>query len=328
VPQPHLHSSPKPSSLALPLTTEQQRETFGDLLEHLTAVVWEADPATLRLTFISRHAEELLGYPLARWLDEPEFREQVIHPRDRVSVRERLARLGAGDHVLTYRLVRADGVVVQVRDLVHVVGDWQGRPRGVYGVLVASGVTGERLEPFAPPATTRAAPPVAAPGLDLDGELLRHESALRALVGRSIDMTIGLGLGLDGARVEIGELELERLLVDLCLDARDSMLQGGVVTLTTGIAHEAPGLGGGRYALLAVRDTGVGIDAVLRARVFESLFSVAPALRTTTATGLARAREIVVDAGGDERQVSLEAAALAGMARDDELAASAHAARI
>jgi hypothetical protein len=298
VQQPQLHPIQQPSALALPLSPEAQRGTFGDLLERLTAVVWEADPATLRLTFISRHAEELLAYPLARWLDEPDFREQVIHPDDRRSVRERLAGLGPGDHVLEYRLVRSDGVVVQVRDLVHVVGDWQGRPRGIYGVLVASGVTGDRLEQSTVPAATRPAPrPVATPGLDLDAELLRHDSALRALMGRSIDLSMGLGL--DGAHVEIGALELERLLVDLCLDARDSMLQGGAVTMTTGIAVESPGLGSGRFALLAVRDTGVGIDAVLRARVFESLFSVAPALRTTTATGLARAREIVLEAGGE-----------------------------
>jgi two-component system cell cycle sensor histidine kinase/response regulator CckA len=77
------------------------------------------------------------------------------------------------------------------------------------------------------------------------------------------------------------------------------MLQGGAVTLTTGVAHEAPALGPGRYALLAVRDTGVGIDAVLRARVFESLFSVAPELRTPTTTGLHRARKVVAAAGGE-----------------------------
>jgi hypothetical protein len=297
VPQPQLHSVPQPVP-APPLSVDAQRESFGQLLERLTAVVWEADPGTLRLTFISRHAEDLLDYPLSRWLEEPDFWEQVVHPDDRRNVRGRLAALTPGDHVLEYRVVRADGAVIQVRDLVHVVGDWQGRPRGLYGVLVASQATGERLGPAALPPT---APPrdraPALDGLDLDAELLRHEEALRSLVGRSIDLTIGLGL--DGARVEIGAGELERLLVDLCLDARDSMLQGGVVTMTTGVAIEAPGLGAGRFALLAVRDTGVGIDAVLRARVFESLFSVAPALRTTTATGLARAREIVSDAGGE-----------------------------
>jgi signal transduction histidine kinase len=275
---------------------EETRESFGALLERLTAVVWEADPATLRLTFVSRNAEELLDYPLASWLEEPGFREQVTHPADRARVRDELVSLGSGDHVLEYRMLRADGTVVAVRDLVHVVGDWQGRPRGLYGVLVATGVTGERVEAADLLARVRSRRD-AVDGLDLDAELLRHEPALRALVGDHVDLAFGLGL--DGARVRVASVDLERLLLDLCLDARDSMLQGGTVTLTTGIAHEAPAAGSGRYALLAVRDTGVGIDAVLRARVFESLFSGAPELPTPVATGLHRARQIAGAAGGE-----------------------------
>src|SRR3954471_15459095 len=110
-----------PASLPSP---DEQREGFGELLDRITAVVWEADPVTLRLTFVSRHAEDLLGYPLGRWLDEPDFAAQVIHPDDRAMVRGRLAGLMPGDHVLEYRAIRADGAVLDVRDLVHVVGDW------------------------------------------------------------------------------------------------------------------------------------------------------------------------------------------------------------
>jgi Histidine kinase-, DNA gyrase B-, and HSP90-like ATPase/PAS fold len=278
---------------------DEPRESFGELLERLTAVVWEADPATLELTFVSRHAEELLDYPLAYWLEEPGFREQAIHRGDRARVRDELRSLGSGDHVLEYRMVRADGTVISVRDLVHVVADWQGRARGLYGVLVATGVTGERVDAseLPAPATGAARRLPALDGLDLDAELLRHESALDALVGDQIELAFGLGL--DGARVDIAGAELERLLLDLCLDARDSMLQGGTVTLTTGVAQEAPESGPGRYALLAIRDTGVGIDAVLRARVFASLFSGAPEQATPVATGLHRAREIVAAAGGE-----------------------------
>src|SRR5207253_680586 len=106
VPQPQLHPHPQPSLRVVP-PVEETRESFGALLERLTAVVWEADPATLRLTFVSRNAEELLDYPLAAWLEEPGFREQVIHRADRARVRDELLSLGAGDHVLEYRMVRA-----------------------------------------------------------------------------------------------------------------------------------------------------------------------------------------------------------------------------
>src|SRR5689334_4299247 len=76
LPQPPHPPQPLPSPVALPAAP---RDSFSALLEHLTAVVWEAEPATLRLTFVSRHAEELLDYPLARWLEEPEFWAQVVH---------------------------------------------------------------------------------------------------------------------------------------------------------------------------------------------------------------------------------------------------------
>jgi hypothetical protein len=298
VQQPHLHPHPTRSLALVSVPADEERAAFGDLLERLTAVVWEADPVTLQLTFVSRHAEELLHYPLSRWLEEPGFRERAVHPDDRTRVRDELLALGPGDHVLEYRLVRSDGAVMRVRDLVHVVADWQGRARGIYGVLVSTGMTGERLDTAVlPPAPAARIPLAQDTGLELDAELVRHESALRALVGSSVELSFGLGL--DGARVGIASSQLERLLLDLCLDARDSMLQGGAVTITTGVAFEAPSLGAGRYALLAIRDTGVGIDAVLRARVFESLFSAAPQLRQPTTTGLHHARDVVAAAGGD-----------------------------
>src|SRR5687768_14882082 len=46
---------------------------FAALVEGLDAIVWEADPATHRFTFVSQRAEGLLGYPVHRWLDDSEF---------------------------------------------------------------------------------------------------------------------------------------------------------------------------------------------------------------------------------------------------------------
>ena len=48
--------------------------------------MWEADPATLEITFVSHRAEDLLGYPVRRWLDEPAFWRTLIHPDDREAV--------------------------------------------------------------------------------------------------------------------------------------------------------------------------------------------------------------------------------------------------
>jgi PAS domain-containing protein len=297
VPQPQVHipqGSPPPPAL---LQTEPRTDGFGALVDRLAAVVWEADAATLRLSFVSSHAEELFGYPLRRWLEEPDFWEATIHESDRSKLREHLRSLAPGDHVLVYRVVRADGTVLRIRDLVHVVGDWHGRPRGLYGVMVEAGQTGETGVPV----EERELPPgriATGPGLDVDQELFALEGRLQGLVGADVDITVVSGLG--AARVDIDAAALGRLLADLCLEARDAMLQGGSMTITTGVAPEAPSLGAGRFALLAVRDTGVGIDAVLRARIFESLFSVARHEdRAQPEGGLARAREIVADAGGE-----------------------------
>jgi len=44
-----------------------------ELLDDLDAIVWEADPQTVQFSFVSQKAERLLGYPVRRWLDEPDF---------------------------------------------------------------------------------------------------------------------------------------------------------------------------------------------------------------------------------------------------------------
>ena len=46
-------------------------------------IVWEADATTLHFTFVSAQAERLLGYPTARWIEEPTFWADHIHPEDR-----------------------------------------------------------------------------------------------------------------------------------------------------------------------------------------------------------------------------------------------------
>ena len=44
---------------------------------------WEADPSTLRMTFVSRRAEAMLGYPRREDLGDPDFWTRLIHPEDR-----------------------------------------------------------------------------------------------------------------------------------------------------------------------------------------------------------------------------------------------------
>jgi PAS domain S-box-containing protein len=90
------------------------------LVERAGAIVWEADPATLRYLFVSSGAERLLGWPAERWTGDPEFRARYLHPADRewVVAQCRDAAACGEPHDLEYRMVAADGRTVWVRDIV------------------------------------------------------------------------------------------------------------------------------------------------------------------------------------------------------------------
>ncbi len=99
----------------------QQR--FGDLVNSIDGIVWEADARTLQFTFVSRHAERILGYPIAQWLGEAAFWKDHIHPEDRESAVKACVTATAQkrDHDFEFRMVASDGRVVWLRDLVSVV---------------------------------------------------------------------------------------------------------------------------------------------------------------------------------------------------------------
>jgi len=95
---------------------------FANLVSHLDSVVWEATPDTLAYTFVSPHAEALLGYPVSRWLNDPAFWPDHIHPEDRdTTVQACLAATAQGlNHRAEYRMIAADGRIVWVHDVVTV----------------------------------------------------------------------------------------------------------------------------------------------------------------------------------------------------------------
>jgi PAS domain S-box-containing protein len=108
------------------------------LVEDLGAIVWEADAATLLFTFVSPHAEALLGHPLRRWREEPGFWESLLHPEDRAAAVAacREATLAGRDHFLEYRIVAADGRTVWIHDTARVVADAGGTVRRLRGIMV------------------------------------------------------------------------------------------------------------------------------------------------------------------------------------------------
>jgi len=103
------------------------------LLDGIDAIVWEADPDTLAPTFVSRHAESLLGHPVRLWLADAAFWTRLIHPDDREAALATLrdqAAVGA-ECRLDYRMIAADGRTVWLTHLVRPVR----RDDGVVGPL-------------------------------------------------------------------------------------------------------------------------------------------------------------------------------------------------
>ena len=118
---------------------------YRDLVQDLNAIVWEADPVTFAFTFVSRRAETILGHPVERWLNEPDFWANLIHPEDREQTIAscRAATAQSSSHVLVYRAVAADGRVVWLHDIVRVVCDEKGRAQWLRGVMVDIGARKE-----------------------------------------------------------------------------------------------------------------------------------------------------------------------------------------
>jgi len=105
--------------------------------------------------------------------------------------------------------------------------------------------------------------------------------------------------------------QLEQMLLNLAVNARDAMPEGGTLTISTSVAefceeHARPHLGtrAGRYVELAVQDTGVGMNADVQARIFERFFTTKPG--TGTGLGLSTVHGIITDAGGTVGADSLE----------------------
>ena len=116
---------------------EAARLRYHDLVQGLDGIVWEADAGTGRITFVSRRAEEMLGYPVERWLGEAGPWPGLVHPEDRdyVADARRRGLLSGEDFDLEYQVVAADGRVVWLRESTRVALDASGRPESLRGLL-------------------------------------------------------------------------------------------------------------------------------------------------------------------------------------------------
>jgi CheY-like chemotaxis protein len=137
--------------------------------------------------------------------------------------------------------------------------------------------------------------------LDLNVIVGDFERMLRRLVGEQIKVVVNCAPGLWQVRADPGEIG--RAIMNLALNARDAMPEGGTLAIETAnaILPEADAfrqdLAPGRYATMAVHDTGVGMDAEMQAHIFEPFFTTKETGKGT-GLGLATVLGIVEQSGG------------------------------
>jgi PAS domain S-box-containing protein len=115
---------------------DPQDQRRSRLLDAMPAIAWSADAQTFRFTYVNPAAEVLLGYPVSRWLNEPHFWAEHLHPDDRhVPLLCHNETVAGRNHELVYRIIAADGRTVWLRDYVN-VHKVDGVPVELFGVMV------------------------------------------------------------------------------------------------------------------------------------------------------------------------------------------------
>src|SRR5436309_3153503 len=128
------------------------------------------------------------------------------------------------------------------------------------------------------------------------------QKILRRVIGEDIELAITLAPDLGAVRADVGQLE--QVLMNLAVNARDAMPTGGRLTIETANVEHDPDYARDqeaaavrRFAMLAVSDTGCGMDEATKARIFEPFFTTKEPGKGT-GLGLATVYGIVQQAGG------------------------------
>jgi PAS domain S-box-containing protein len=326
----------------------EAKRRYEELVNSIEGIVWECDPVTFEFSFVSRQAERLLGYPIDRWLSDPDFWPNHLHDDDRewlIDACKKTAGL-PHKHEFEYRMIAADGRAVWLRDICSLVAG-NGHPPKVRGVMVDITSSKEaeeerkRLEEQLLQAQKMESIGRLAGGVAHD-----FNNLLTAIIGYSQLVLARMGQE-DGFRKEIEEVlragqraasltsqllafsrrqklerkvinvddtinnmikmlrriigedvdvavhtaavqpfifadpsQVEQVLLNLAVNARDAMPEGGSLTIETdnvefdeGLCHRHLWARLGRFVRLAVKDTGTGMDGETLKRIFEPFFT-------------------------------------------------------
>ena len=138
--------------------------------------------------------------------------------------------------------------------------------------------------------------------LDLNAEVEASAEMLRRLIGENIRVVVRADADLGAVMAD--PTQLQQVLMNLAINARDAMPSGGTLAIETAnvelheeVARRQGAARPGRYVMLVLTDTGIGMDESTRARVFEPFFTTKPEGKGT-GLGLATVYGIVKQSGG------------------------------
>jgi PAS domain S-box-containing protein len=138
--------------------------------------------------------------------------------------------------------------------------------------------------------------------INLNSTINDIQEMLRRMIGEDVKLEIHCEPGLYDIEADRGQLE--QVLMNLAVNARDAMPDGGELIVSTSNVdvgttepREHPFLEAGRYAMLRIRDTGTGMDQATRSRIFEPFYTTKEAGKGT-GLGLSTVYGIVRQSGG------------------------------